>query len=378
MSLFYRSARSITMLAVSASCLAFAAPTAAAADDGHRHGRDLTVQQVNLVSDLSTFGPSVLVDPDVVNPWGLTLGPTTPLWSANNGTDTATLYASAPGATSATKVTAVRVTFPDKPELPTGQVFNGSNGFVLSNATTSSPARFIFSTITGRIAAWSPVIGPLQGDAQIKATVPGAVYTGLALATASTGPQLYAANFAQGRVDVFDSTFTLQAASSKKFRDRDLPRGFSPFGIATLNGNVFVAYAKVDPATGRNAVGRGLGFVDEFTPDGRLVGRVASRHTLNAPWGMEIAPPGWGELAGDLLIGNFGDGRVNVIEAEHHGRFDGDFEGQLRDGSGRTLVIPGLWTLLRGTATTGGTDSVWFSAGIDNERHGLIGVLRKP
>jgi uncharacterized protein (TIGR03118 family) len=377
MSVFRRCFRSVALLAASVSGLVLAVPTAAVADDGHRHGRELTVQHVNLVSDLSTFGPSVLVDPDVVNPWGLALGPTTPLWSANNGTDTATLYASAAGAATATKVTAVRVTFPDRPELPTGQVFNGLEAFMLNNGTTSSPARFIFSTLTGRIEAWSPVIDPLQGNAETKATVPGAVYTGLALAVASTGPQLYAANFAQGRVDVFDSIFTLQAASSTRFHDRHLPQGFSPFGIATLNGNVFVAYAKVDPQTGRNAVGRGLGFVDEFTPDGSLVGRVASRHTLNAPWGMEIAPASWGDLAGDLLIGNFGDGRINVIEAEDAGRFDGDFEGQLRDGSGRTLVIPGLWTLLRGTATTGGTASVWFSAGIDNEQHGLIGVLRK-
>lgn len=378
MFLFNRPVRSVAILAASVSGLVLVAPTVAVADDGHRHGRELAVQQVNLVSDLNTFGPSVLVDPDAVNPWGLALGPTTPLWSANNGTDTATLYTSAAGATAATKVPTVRVTFPDKPELPTGQVFNGLAAFMLSKGTTSSPARFIFSTLTGRIEAWSPVIDPLQGNAETKATVPGAVYTGLALATASTGPQLYAANFAQGRVDVFDSTFTLHAASADTFRDRDLPEGFSPFGIATLNGNVFVAYAKVDPATGRNAVGKGLGFVDEFTPDGALVGRVASRHTLNAPWGMEIAPASWGELAGDLLIGNFGDGRVNVIEAHKSGRFDGDFEGQLRDGSGRTLVIPGLWTLLRGTAATGGTDSVWFSAGIDNEQHGLIGVLRKP
>jgi uncharacterized protein (TIGR03118 family) len=353
--------RSVAVLAAAASSLVLVAPTAAGAegrDRGEHHGNRLAVSQVNLVSDLATVGASV-VDPDLVNPWGLALGPTSPLWSANNGTDTATLYSSAAGSTTATKVSAVRVTFPDKPELPTGQVFNG--------------------TLTGRIEAWAPGVDPAQGNAETKAIVPGAAYTGLALAVASSGPQLYAANFAQGTVDVFDSTFALQSHSAAAFHDRKLPKGYAPFGIATLHGNVFVAYAKVDPATHRNAVGRGLGFVDEFTPEGRLISRVAARQSLNAPWGLEIAPPSWGELAGDLLVGNFGDGRINVIEHDRHGRFGDEIEGQLRNTStGKTLVIPGLWALQRGTTTTGGADSIWFSAGIDNEQHGLIGVLRKP
>ena len=381
MSLFRRPSRSVVVLAAAVSTLALAAPNAFA--DGHRGDSGhaaLNVTQVNLVSDRSDVGAS-LVDPDVVNPWGLALGPTTPLWSANNGTDTATLYVSAPGSTVATKVPTVRVTFPDVPELPTGQVFNATAGFLLTSAANSS-ARFIFSTLTGHIEAWSPVVDPLQGNAETRATVPGAVYTGLALATAASGPQLYAANFGKGTVDVFDTNFALQPASTRSFHDRHLPDGYSPFGIATLNGDIFVAYAQVDPVTHRNAVGRGLGIVDEYTPDGRLVSRVASHHTLNAPWGLEIAPPSWGRLAGDLLVGNFGDGRINVIEAEHghHGdHFDGDFEGLLRNhATGHTLVIPGLWALLRGTATTGGTDSIFFSAGINDEKDGLIGVLRRP
>ncbi len=391
MLLFHRPRRVIAAVAATASGLVLVAPSARAdhRDREHDGHQGLGVVQVNLVSDLDSVGAS-LVDPDVVNPWGLALGPTTPLWSANTGTDTSTLYTSDPGSNVATKVPTVRVTFPDTPELPTGQVFNATESFLLSNTTTSSPARFIYSTITGRIAAWSPAVDPLVGNAQIVATVPGAVYTGLALATAKKGPQLYAANFGQGRVDVFDTNFDLQPASHRRFHDRHLPAGYSPFGIATLRGNLFVAYAKVDPATHMNAVGEGLGYVDEFTPKGRLVGRVASQHTLNAPWGLEIAPPSWGRLAGDLLVGNFGDGRISVIEGERHGdgerdgerhgaRFDGDFEGLLRNqATGAPLVIPGLWTLLRGTDTTGGTDSIWFSAGIEDEQHGLIGVLRRP
>jgi uncharacterized protein (TIGR03118 family) len=380
---FHPPRTAVALAAVAVSTLALATAADASGKDSHRHHSRLEVRQTNVVSDLSTVG-APLVDPDLVNPWGLALGPTTPLWSANNGTDTATLYASTPpGSTTVTKVPTVRVTFPDKPELPTGQVFNGTSGFLLTADPTSS-ARFIFSTQTGHIEAWSPTVDPLLGNAETRATVPGAVYTGLATATAKAGPQLYAANFSQGRVDVFDSTFTLQPASHRRFHDRHLPRGYAPFGIQALMGNIFVAYAKVDPKTEDEVHGRGLGFVDEFTAEGRLVSRVASRHTLNAPWGMVIAPPSWGRLAGDLLVGNFGDGRVNVFEAERHGehsegiRFEGDFEGQLRNTRGHPLVIPGLWALLPGTATTGGTGSVWFSAGINDERDGLVGVLQRP
>ena len=344
------------------------------------------VNQVNLISDLSTVGAKV-VDPDVVNPWGLALGPTTPLWSANNATSSATLYSSPAGTATAALVGAVRVTVP----LPTGQVFNPTSGFVTSNAGTSGPARFIFSTLTGQIAAWSNVAGPLMGAAQIPRTVPGAAYTGLALAMTKSGPQLYAANFAQGRIDVFDSMFASVTLPANRFRDSQLPAGYSPFNVTTLRNRLFVAYAKVDPVTHRNAVGRGLGVVDEYNANGRLLARIASRGTLDAPWGMAIAPASWGELAGSLLVGNFGDGRINVISSEGHGQFDDEIGGLLKNATtGRTLVIPGLWALLAGTdpvpatattpasSGTGGSDSIWFSAGIDNERHGLIGVLRAP
>ncbi|GAA1567089.1 TIGR03118 family protein [Kribbella sancticallisti] len=355
--------------------LALVAPSTASAHKSYGHDSPgaLAVQQVNLVSDVPGMAP--LLDPDLVNPWGLALGATSPLWVSNAGTSSSTLYASPAGATTATKVPTVRVTVP----APTGQVANAGTGFVLSNGTASAPARFIFSTLTGQIAAWGPPATPLIGAAQIKATVPGAVYTGLAIATASTGDQLYAANFAQGRIDVFDSTFAKVAQPWWAFRDFHLPKGYSPFNVQTLNGRIFVAYAKVDKATGRNASGRGLGFVDEFTVDGRFVDRIASRGTLNAPWGLAIAPASWGQQAGSLLVGNFGDGKINVIAPKSDGRFSDKIAGQVRDaGTGRTLVIPGLWALTQGTATTGGTDSLWFSAGIDEETHGLVGVLRHP
>lgn len=371
---FVRSGRSFAVIAAVAGGLALVMPGSADAGRGHQVSPDgLAVRQVNLVSDVPGMAP--LLDADLVNPWGLSLGATTPLWVSDNGADAATLYSSAPAAGTAARVSAVKVSMP----LPTGQVANAGPGFVISNGTTSNPARFIFSTLTGQIRAWgTPASAPMD-EAQIKATVPGAAYTGLAMATAGGGDQLYAANFAQGRIDVFDSTFTQVRQPSWAFRDRSLPRDFAPYNVQTLNGKVFVAYAKPDPITGRSVSGKGLGFVDEYTVDGRFVDRVATRGSLNAPWGMAVAPPSWGPLAGALLIGNFGDGKINIVEPKGHGRFDHKIAGQVRDsGTGRTLVIPYLWALLQGTATTGGTDSLFFTAGLDNETHGLLGVLRKP
>jgi uncharacterized protein (TIGR03118 family) len=344
--------------------------TASTADN-----QSFAVQQVNLVSDIA--GKASITDPDLVNPWGSALAPGGPLWSANAGSDTSTLYSSAPGSTTATKSSTTRVTLPGSPAIPTGQVFNGGPGFVLSNDTTSGSARFIFSTVTGRIEAWAPGVDPNMGDAEIKATVPGASYTGLALATAENGDQLYAADAPRGKIDVFDSSFNLVTMPSSAFRDPHLPAGYGPFNVQTLKGEVYVSYGKPDPTTGIVAKGAGLGFVDEYTPDGQFIARVASNGPLNAPWGMAIAPSSWGKLAGSLLVGNFGDGRINVIKPKPDGGYDG-VEGPLTDGTtGKPLANPGLWSLLPGTAATGGTDSILFSAGIENEQHGLIGVLRK-
>jgi uncharacterized protein (TIGR03118 family) len=357
--------RPLAVAAALVSGVALVAPATASAHPNH--GGQLAVQQVNLVSDQA--GKAALQDADLVNPWGLSLGATSPLWSSNQGTSTSTLYASAPGATTATKVPTIRVNVP----LPTGQVSNPGTGFVLSNGTVSAPARFIFSTLTGQIAAWGPPVSPLMGAAEIKATTPGGSYTGLAMSP--TSDRLYAANFAQGRIDVFDNTFAPVKLPWWAFRDFSVPKGYSPFNVQTLNGHIFVTYAKVDPKTGRSAAGRGLGFVDEYTVDGKLISRVASRGDLNAPWGLALAPAAWGQPAGTLLVGNFGDGRINVLQPKSHNRYESD--GQVRDANGKTLKIDGLWALLQGTATTGGTDTLWFSAGPDQETHGLIGVLRQ-
>ena len=376
-----RSSR-LALLTAAVGGLALAAPAAALASPGHsqapqlhsnRHG-DLRLNQVNLASDIPGMAP--LTDPDLKNPWGISLSPTSPLWVSNQGTNSSTLYSLTPGTSTVTKNAAVRVTMAGSVAGPSGQVNNTGTGFVLSNGTSSAPAAFIFATLDGHIEAWSPKVDPLIGSTEDKATVPGAGYTGLAIASTKLGDRLFAANFAQGKVDVFDSSFNLVKLARWQFRDARLPRGYLPFNTQALNGNIFVSYDKADPATGRQAIGAHLGVVDEFSPRGRLISRIASGGKLNAPWGLAIAPGTWGSAAGSLLIGNFGDGRINIIASQGH-HFAHHITGQVRVRStGKLFAEPGLWGLLPGTATTGGTDALWFTAGINHEQNGLLGVLR--
>jgi uncharacterized protein (TIGR03118 family) len=355
--------RSFGVLAA-ATVLTLGLPATAGAS---RHGDDFTARQVNLVSDVAGMAP--LTDPDLVNPWGLSLNATSPLWVSNAGSRTSTLYSSAPGSTTATKVAAVRPTFPALGE-PTGQVANTGTGFVLTKGAVSGPARFLFVTLEGQVTAWNAQVDGPMGDVEVKAAVPGAVYTGVALA----GDRLYAADFSKKSIDVFDAAFTPVPTTSTQFRDFRVPNDFGPFNVQNLGGNLFVTYAKVDPRTFDSVDGPGLGFVDEFSPDGKLLARIATRQSLNSPWGLAMAPASWGNLAGALLIGNFGDGRINVVLSNGHG-----IAGLLRDSAtGQPLKIPGLWALLAGNPAAAGADSLWFSAGVDNENHGLLGVLSKP
>jgi uncharacterized protein (TIGR03118 family) len=371
-----RSPRFLARLIAAGGGLALvSAPAVAMASSGHHQApqRDLKLNQVNLASDLPGMAP--VTDPDLKNPWGISLAATSPLWISNQGTDSSTLYTLAPGSSTAAKVNTVRVTMPDSVAGPTGQVSNPGPGFVLSNGTASAPAAFIFATLDGHIEAWSPKVDPLIGNAEDKATVAGAGYTGLAIAP-DDGGRLFAANFTQGGVDVFNSAFKQVKTAPWQFRDPRLPHGYFAFNAQVLGGKVFVTYDKHDPVTGREGVGAGIGVVDEYSTDGHLIARIASGGALNAPWGAAIAPASWGSAAGSLLVGNFGDGRINIF-ARHGNHFADEATGQVRvTSTGKPFAEPGLWGLLPGTATTGGTNALWFTAGINHEQNGLLGVLR--
>lgn len=386
-----RSPRLAVALGAATAGLALAAPTAAFASPVHyppihhpparpTSHRDLILNQVNLASDVPGLAP--LTDPDLQNPWGVAATATSPLWVSDQGVNASTLYSLTPGLSTVTKSAAVRVTLPDTapPTGPSGQVANPGTGFVVSNGTTSAPAGFIFDTLDGQIEAWSGAVDPHIGNAQIEATVPGAAFTGLAVAATKQGDdELIAANFgtgATGSIDVFNSAFKPVSLAPWQFTDPRLPKGYRPFNAQTLDGNVFVTYDTQDATTHLEGVGTGIGVVDEFSPNGRLIARVATGGPLNAPWGIAFAPASWKQPAGTLLIGNFGDGHINIYTRDGRG-YGYRATGQILDASThQPFAEPGLWALQPGTATNGGSNALWFTAGINSEENGLLGVLR--
>jgi uncharacterized protein (TIGR03118 family) len=313
-------------------------------------------------TDLVGDQAGVITDAAVVNTWGLASSPTGPLWVANNGTNTATVYTTGgPG-----PITKAPLTVSIPGGAPTGQAFNSTDGFVVTGPNGSGPARFLFVSEDGDLTGWSPAADPT--NAIVAGHVDGAVYKGLALWANPFGSFLIATDFAHARLDVFDSAFHRLNLPSQSFHDPDLPAGYAPFNVLADGDTAYVTYAKQQAGSDDEQAGPGLGIVDTFTHLGQHVSRIASHGSLNAPWGLAIAPASFGHLAGDLLVGNFGDGRIGAYEGK-------EFEGFLRDNRGRAIRIDGLWALLPGTAAAGGTGSLWFSAGPGDEEHGLIGLI---
>jgi uncharacterized protein (TIGR03118 family) len=328
-------------------------------------------KQHNLVSDQA--GQADLRDPDLVNAWGLAFGPSTPAWVADNGTDVSTLYS---GATSgyrakrrATPVSKFPLTVSIPGGAPTGLVFNGTDSFEVGAGPASAPANFIFSSESGRITAWSQSVPPMN-MARTVDTVPGAIYKGLAIAKAGGEPRLYATDFHNGRVDVWDGSFSM-VHEKGAFRDRKIPDRFAPFGIQAVKGKIVVTYAKQDAKAEDDVPSAGNGFVDIFNTRGKLLDRFASRGHLNSPWGVVKAPKGFGKVGGKLLIGNFGDGRINAYSLK-----SGKFRGTLENKSGHKLTIDGLWALKFGNGVIGTSSTLLFTAGPDEEAHGLFGTLK--
>ena len=267
----------------------------------------------DLVSDVA--GRADLQDTNLVNVWGMAQGPTSPVWVAANHTNVATLY-SGDGVTGPPTKVPLVVSVPG--DGVTGQVFNPTPGFVVDDgAGHSGAALFLFDSESGDVTGWSPGVPPPPPStkAQPAAHVDGAVFKGLAMATTQSGKdRLYAADFHHGTIQVFDNTFK-HLDLDGAFVDRQLPDGYAPFNVAAIGGNLYVAYAKQDSAKVDEVAGAGKGFVDVYDPAGHLLRRLISRGALNAPWGMTIAPDGFGDLGGALLVGNFGDGRINAYNA---------------------------------------------------------------
>jgi uncharacterized protein (TIGR03118 family) len=250
-------------------------------------------------------------------------------------------------------------------------VFNGTPGFVVSSGTASAPAVFLFNSEGGQVTGWNPGVPPPppSTQAQVGASVPDAIYKGLAIASAGDGTFLYAADFHNGRIDVFDSSFTLVHLSGS-FSDDEIPAGFAPFNVQALGGLLYVAYAKQDADREDEVAGPSLGFVDVYDTSGHLLRHLIERGQLNAPWGLALAPAGFGRFAGALLVGNFGNGRINAYDPG-----TGEFLGRLRNEDGGPIEIEGLWALRFGNGVTGNPTTLLFTAGIDDEAHGLFGAI---
>ncbi|HEY1390802.1 MAG TPA: TIGR03118 family protein [Ktedonobacterales bacterium] len=335
-------------------------------------GRNGFYQQTNLVSDLP--GVARVTDPNLVNSWGIVHGPTTPFWIADNGTGVSTLYDGAGNPFPVGSPLVVTIPPPKgspagTTATPTGTVFNPTSGFVVSEGNNTGAALFLFATEDGTISGWNRNVDPTHAILKVDKS-PGAVYKGLALASNSAGTFLYATNFHAGTIDVFNDHF-YQTHLAGSFTDPKIPHGYAPFGIAVINGNLVVTYAKQDADKHDDVAGQGHGFVDVFDTSGHLLDRLVTRGQLNSPWGLALAPASFGRFGGDLLIGNFGNGRINAYDPH-----TGGFRGQLRDAKNKPISIDGLWGLDFGNdANAGPSTTLFFTAGLNDEADGLFGSL---
>jgi len=323
---------------------------------------------VNVVTPLNSFtltslvadqGVAKTIDPNLVNPWGIAFGPTGLLWVANNGTGTSTVY-NADG----TKVPTT-VTIPGangQQGVPTGIVLNTTTDFAIPNL---GAATFIFAGEDGTISAWNQAAPNNTAVIVNDRSAGGAVYKGIAMAVNHGANLIYLTNFQNNSVDVFDKNFHCV----NSFTDPNMTAGFAPFGIANINGQLFVSYAKQkQPDDKDDEPGVGNGFVDIFNPDGTLSKRLISNGTLNSPWGMVVAPTGFSQFAGRLIVGNFGDGLISAYDISTGAKID-----DLRGTNGNPIKIDGLWGLAFGPAA--GSTTLYFASGPDDEKHGLVGTL---
>ncbi|MBV9493390.1 MAG: TIGR03118 family protein, partial [Acidobacteria bacterium] len=323
--------------------------------------------QTNLASDLNNLAK--IVDPQLVNPWGITIRGTSPFWTANNGSGTSSLLQVVPGSDSTSLSGIGHVTIPGG--LPTGTVGNSTVDFQIAPPSPGAPApaNFIFASITGNITSWNAASGT---TAQNQVSMPGHVFTGLAIGANGSGNRLYAADFANNHIDPFTGTFTATTVSGG-FIDATIPAGYAPHNIQNLGGSLYVTYAKVG-GDGRPANGIGNGYVRKFNTDGvRDLTFAINNGALDAPWGVAIAPASFGIFGGSLLVGNFAPaGRIHAYNPT-----TGAFLGTLQDAGGDGIEIDQLWGLQFGNGGNGGdVDALYFTAGIGGETHGLFGVLR--
>jgi uncharacterized protein (TIGR03118 family) len=310
----------------------------------------------NLITDDQTANPATLTDANLQNAWGISYAPTGPFWISDNATGLVTVYNVNPTPSQVPLV----VSLPGDASV-TGQVFNATAGAFNGD-------NFLFVGEDGTISGWRGALGTTAETLQLSSA--DNVYKGAAIATVSGNAYLYAANFKSGAIDVLKGTVAAPNLAGN-FTDPGLPAGYAPFNIQNLNGTLYVTYALQDGAKHDDVAGAGHGFVDAFDTSGNFLSRIASQGALNSPWGLTIAPAGFAGVAGDLLVGNFGDGTIHAFNLTTHAD-----DGPLKLVGGATLSIDGLWGLTVGNdGKAGSSQSVYFTAGPGGETHGLFGSL---
>jgi uncharacterized protein (TIGR03118 family) len=316
----------------------------------------------NLVSDEA--GKALIQDTNLVNAWGIALNPTAGgFWVSDNETGVSTIYAGDVNGSPLQTVPLV-VAIPDG--VPTGAVFNGTTDFNITDGTTTGPAVFIFVSEAGTISGWNPDLADTT-NAVVGTTVPNANYKGVAIGSNATGNFLYLANFRAHTIEVLDTNFALTTLSGS-FTDPDVPPEYSPFNIQNIGGKLYVMYALADATGDDEIAGPHKGYVSVYDTDGNLLQHLIAKGKLNAPWGIALAPADFGPFSNALLVGNFGNGKINAYDAN-----TGKFIGKLKAKGGK---IDGLWALTFGNGVTAGdTNKLYFSAGPDDETHGLFGSI---
>ena len=317
--------------------------------------------QTNLSSNIP--GLAANTDPNLINPWGISFSGTSPIWVSDQGAGVATLYGGTGAAVAL--VVSIPTTGPNPPQGPTGQVFNSTASFLLTNGN-GQKATFLFDTLAGSIIGWN---GGTTAVTQLSNA--GASYTGLALGSSATGDTLYAANFGQAKIDAISGGFADENLAGS-FTDPNLPAGYAPYNVQNIGGSLYVEYALVDPTTHRASVGAGQGLVDIFDANGNFVKRlIDSGGVLDAPWGITLAPALFPIFGGDLLVGNFGDGTIHAFDPT-----TGALLGSLTDNSNNPIANPGLWGIgFRPAASGFDPNAVYFTAGINGEQDGLFGSI---
>ena len=311
-----------------------------------------------VVSDGSVA--AAYMDPHLKNTWGIAFNPNGFVWVANNHSDSSTLY-DGNGIPQSLVV--------DVPGDPTGIVFNGTGGFNVSNGSTSSTALFIFAGEGGVISGWSPAVDASHALSAVDNSASGAIYKGLAIASKGGANFIYATDFHNNKIDVFDSTYA-PASTAGGFKDAAIPAGYAPFGIQAIAGKLYVTYAQQDGAAEDDVHGPGLGMVDVFDADGNLLQHLISGGALNAPWGIAMAPANFGDFSGKLLIANFGDGKINAYDPA-----TGAMAGTLSQG-GTAIVLDGLWGIAFGNGLNNQpVNTLFYTAGPNNEANGLYGRI---